>query len=96
MRTVESLAASALVILTLPLLTSAWVGLWWAGTRPVFVLRETERGHHLAFNSTANDFGLLIRRFSVDQLPALFQVIAGKIPLKEVLQPQGTYRPEGG
>ncbi len=87
-RMLEAMIALGVIAAVLPLILLAAAGLKLAGVSPVFT---TLRIHGsdvqppcLAFNATTTPFGLFLRRYSIDQLPALFQVVIGKARLRAI------------
>ncbi|MES2440178.1 MAG: hypothetical protein V4584_14005 [Verrucomicrobiota bacterium] len=82
MRTIEPLLGVILIVIVAPIFAFAGVGLLLSGASPVIVYRDVPLPggfkRHLAFNCTANGFGLSLRRFSIDRLPVLFQVVSGE------------------
>ena len=87
-RAIEIISGVVIILLVLPLLVFASVGLLLTGVRPLLVDRRIASrlgcGSHRVFNSQVSDFGLLLRRWEIDRLPALFQVVSGKIRLADI------------
>lgn len=87
-RAVESIIGVVLILLVMPLLAFAGVGLLVTGVRPLLVDRRiTSRqgsGSHWVFNSQVSAFGLLLRRWQIDRLPALVQIISGETRLADL------------
>lgn len=71
-----------------PLFVIAWAGLRFSGVRPLLVVRQDPWNAGsvplLEFNTRSSPFGYHLRRLSVDQLPALLWVVAGKCRLKDL------------
>ena len=88
MRVFESTFALAMIILALPILVFASVGLFLGGTRPVFIVCErTAQGRSvrlLTFNMQSNSFGLLLRQLSPDTLPSLLWIVYGGLRLTDL------------
>ncbi|MES2469593.1 MAG: hypothetical protein V4675_19985 [Verrucomicrobiota bacterium] len=84
-RVFQSIVACILLMAALPLLVIAIIGLRLGGVTPLFVTREHFSsgfgGSYLAFNSSTSQFGLFLRRHSIDKLPSLFGVALGKARL---------------
>ena len=87
-RALEIIVGVVLILVVLPFLAFASVGLRFTGVRPLLINRQigprSGRVSHQMFNSHANHFGLLLRRWQIDRLPALFQVVSGEVRLAEL------------
>jgi hypothetical protein len=88
MRIIESIAAIYWIVLGLPSMAFAWLGLWWLGIHPRFIRVDSDglpaASGYLALN--ANDefhFSRIIRATCMDLQPCFFEVILGRIRFKE-------------
>ena len=87
-RAVEIIIGVVIILLVLPLLAFASVGLLVTGVCPLLINRQiglpSGRVNLQMFNSRANHLGLLLGRWQIDRLPTLFQVISGEIRLADL------------
>jgi hypothetical protein len=86
MRTLEAIAAVALIVLTFPLIVAGCLGVAVSGGRPLFRTESGEVGRLWKFNAKGR-FGRLLGIFGVNPLPSLFLVVAGKVRLRDVIWP---------
>lgn len=88
-RLVDITGSAAALILLSPLLVLLAVLLKFATSGPVFCIQERVRpdGRHLRllkFCPRRTGLGVVLHRFSVDELPGLINVLLGEVSLREL------------
>ena len=87
-RRFEILVAGLMILSALPAFLLAWIGIKLTGGEKVFQVASgtlrTNGKPCLTLDCQPNAFGRFLQNYSIDLLPALFDVIAGKISLRDL------------
>ena len=89
-RAIDIIASAFLIVVVAPLLLLGWLGVKLRRAQPVFTRGDGNPDSPaglLLFNSSGNDsFSELLRTYSIDHLPVLFDVLAGKAGLWDAVR----------
>jgi hypothetical protein len=89
-RFIDILAAVGLIVLCAPLLVLGWLGLKLQGVHPLCVRGTGDPDSSAGFsrfNASGDDpFSRFLRNYSIDLLPAVFDVLAGTTRLRDAVR----------